>query len=86
MPKPILPFWLFPAAFWVTLTLLLIGLFVPVFVSLGVLALLVAPVLAAVVVVVRHVRRDRSLAFAALLALLGLVVVALLRGLISSAS
>lgn len=77
--KKVLPEWLYPGAFWVVVLLLAIGLFVPAVENLGVLALLLSPVLAAVIVVVTHWRADRRLAVAALLALAGLVLVFFLR-------
>ena len=84
MNEKILPAWLFPAAFWVTLALLALGLIVPEASAAGVLALLVTPVVAALVVIVTHARRDRRLAVAAALALAGLVVVVILRGLVTN--
>ena len=77
--KHILPKWLYPGAFAVVVALLALGLFVPPIQFIGVLALLLTPVVAALVVVVTHWRNDRPLALAALLALLGLALVFLLR-------
>ncbi|WP_245588545.1 hypothetical protein [Deinococcus pimensis] len=74
-----LPPRLYPGAFWVVVALLAVGVFVPVVLDVGVLALLLTPVVAAVVVVWTHWREDRALAVAALLALVGLALVFVLR-------
>ncbi|PYE54981.1 hypothetical protein [Deinococcus yavapaiensis] len=78
--KPVLPPRLYPTAFWIVVTLLALGLFVPALEQIGVLALLLTPVVAAVTVVLVHWRDDRRLAVAALLALVGLALVYLVRG------
>lgn len=78
--KPVLPPRLYPVAFWIVGTLLALGVFVPALESVGVLALLLTPVVAAVTVVFVHWRADRRLAVAALLALVGLALVYVVRG------
>lgn len=80
--RPVLPRGLYPAAFWVVVSLLAVGLFVPRVLDLGVLALLLTPVVAAVAVVWNHWRGDRPLAVAALLALVGLALVFAVRALL----
>ncbi len=79
MNDPVLPPWLYPGATWAVTLLLALGLFFPVALNLGILALLLSPVAAALSVVVLHWRGDRRLAVAALLALGGLALVLLLR-------
>lgn len=78
-PNSVLPPWLYPAAFWVVVALLALGLVWPAALNLGVLALLASPVVAALIVVFTHWRRDRRLAVAALLALTGLALIFVLR-------
>ena len=74
-----LPAWLYPAGFWVTGALLLLGFLVPRLAVAGVVSVGLIPVLAALWVAVGAWRVDRRLSIAALLALLGLALVVVVR-------
>ncbi len=70
-----LPAWLFPLGFGVGLALLTLGVIWPSLARWAVYWLMLIPVLAALLVAVSNWRTDRRLSVAAVLALLGLVLV-----------
>ena len=70
-----LPFWLYPAGFWVGVALLAVGVLFPDLAAVGVAWIGAVPVLAALWVAVAAWTKDRRLSVAALLALAGLVAV-----------
>nr|WP_246580852.1 hypothetical protein [Deinococcus aestuarii] len=75
-----LPAWLYPAGFWVAVVLLALGVLLPGYAFLGVVAVALVPVLAAVWVALGAWKRDRRLSIAALAALAGLAVVFVVKG------
>ena len=77
-----LPSWLYPAGFWVAVALLTAGVLFPGFAVWGVAWLGLVPVLAAVWVLVAGWKKDRRLGWAAALALGGLGLVVVVRGLV----
>lgn len=78
-----LPFWLYPAGFWVGVVVLAVGVLFPDLAAVGVAWIGAVPVLAALWVAVTAWNRDRRLSVAALLALAGLVAVFFVKQLIS---
>lgn len=79
----VLPAWLYPAAFWVSVPVLLLSLIVPGAEGLGVWFMMAVPALAALVVVVTNWGRDRRVSLGALIALIGLGLVVVVRHLIA---
>ena len=77
-----LPSWLFPAGFWVAVALLAVTLLFPALALWAVAWVMVVPVLAAVWVAASAWRRDRRLSVAAVVAVAGLGVVFLVKGLL----
>lgn len=77
-----LPAWLFPAGFWVAVAVLALALLLPGLAVYAVGWVMLVPVLAAVWVAVAAWRPDRRLSLAALVALAGLALVFVLKGLI----
>ncbi|ULH16465.1 hypothetical protein MF271_07760 [Deinococcus sp. KNUC1210] len=77
-----LPAWLFPAGFWVAVALLAVTLLFPALAQWAVAWVMVVPVLAALWVAVSAWRRDRRLSVAAVIAVAGLGVVFLVKGLL----
>ncbi|UBV45324.1 hypothetical protein LAJ19_21275 (plasmid) [Deinococcus taeanensis] len=75
----VLPTWLYPAAFWLALPVLLLSLLLPGGERLGVWFMMAVPAVAAAVVVPLNWRRDRAVSVAALVALTGVVGVAVLK-------
>ncbi|WP_424951199.1 hypothetical protein [Deinococcus sp.] len=78
-----LPAWLFPAGFWIAVAALGLAVFVPRFAFWAVAWVMLVPVLAALWVAVSAWSRDRRLSVAALVALAGLAVVFLVKGLLA---
>ena len=78
----VLPTWVYPLGFWVALPVLALGVLVPDLAGWAVWWMLLVPTLAAVIVVVVNWTRDRRVSVAALLALLGLAVVFVVKGLL----
>ncbi|ACO47174.1 hypothetical protein DEDE109153_06155 [Deinococcus deserti] len=79
----VLPAWLYPAAFWLALPVLLLSLLLPDGADLGVWFMMAVPAVAALVVVVTNWGRDRNVSLGALIALIGLGLVVLVRALIA---
>ena len=78
-----LPSWLFPAGFWVAVAALALTLLLPRFALWAVGWVMLVPVLAALWVAVTALKRDRRLSVAALVALVGLVIVFFAKGLLA---
>ncbi|GGK37846.1 hypothetical protein GCM10008955_34700 [Deinococcus malanensis] len=79
----VLPAWLYPAAFWLALPVLLLSLLLPGGAEIGVWFMMAVPAVAALVVVVTNWSRDRSVSLGALIALIGLGLVVAVRALIA---
>ena len=79
----VLPTWVYPLGFWVALPVLAVGVAFPNLASWAVWWMLLVPTVAAIIVAVMNWRRDRRVSVAALLALLGLAVVFVVKGLLS---
>ncbi|MFC4638697.1 hypothetical protein [Deinococcus hohokamensis] len=79
----VLPAWLYPAAFWLSLPVLLLSLVMPGAERLGVWFMMAVPALAALVVVLTNWSRDRRVSVGALIALIGLGLVVAVRNLIA---
>jgi hypothetical protein len=77
-----LPAWLFPAGFWVAVGALALALLVPRLAVYAVGWVMLVPVLAALWVALAAWKLDRRLSVAALVALVGLGLVFVLKGLI----
>ncbi|WP_407538179.1 hypothetical protein Q0M94_08740 [Deinococcus radiomollis] len=78
-----LPSWLFPAGFWVAVVALALTLLLPKLALWAVGWVMLVPVLAALWVAVSALKRDRRLSVAALVALVGLVIVFFVKGLLA---
>ncbi|MFC4426537.1 hypothetical protein [Deinococcus navajonensis] len=79
----VLPAWLYPAAFWLSLPVLLLSLLLPGGAVLGVWFMMAVPAVAALVVVLTNWSRDRRVSVGALVALIGLGLVVVVRNLIA---
>lgn len=78
-----LPSWLFPAGFWVAVGVLAVAVLVPKLALWAVAWVMLVPVLAAVWVAAAAWKLDQRLSVAALVALAGLAVVFLVKGLLA---
>ncbi|MGY2894088.1 hypothetical protein [Deinococcus sp. UYEF24] len=78
-----LPSWLFPAGFWIAVVALALTLLLPRFALWAVGWVMLVPVLAALWVAVAALKTDRRLSVAALVALVGLVIVFFAKGLLA---